>query len=126
NGSSTTMRGRRGRRESRPARGDAAWRRGRSLRLPPRRAGALGAREGRLPLVVDADRVDPRAGCVSHRQVRPGRMEDPGELRSLAALDAKRDDVLDLEVHGIADPDRMLQAVLLHLDRGPLDAEVLA
>ena len=53
-------------------------------------------------------------------------MEDAGQPRRLARLDAERDDVLDLEVDGVADPDAVAQALLADLDRRALDAEVLA
>src|SRR5690348_10712125 len=98
----------------------------------PRRAtpsgspGELRAREGRLGLVRNAEGVDARARRVRNRQLAARRMEDPRELRRLTALDAERDDVLDLEVDRVADPDRMRQAVLANLDRRALRAEVLA
>ena len=67
-----------------------------------------------------------RARRVRDRQLGPGRVEDAGQLRRLAGLDAERHDVLDLEVDRVADLDRVRQAVLAHLDRRALDAEVLA
>src|SRR5207253_2335701 len=44
----------------------------------------------------------------------------------LPRLDAERDDVLDLEVDRIADVYGVHRPLLAHLDRRPLDAEVLA
>src|SRR5207245_1710216 len=88
--------------------------------------GELGAREGGLPLVADPERVDPRAGRVGDVELGAGRVEDPGQLRRLPRLDAERDDVLDLEVDRIADVYGVHRPLLAHLDRRPLDAEVLA
>src|ERR1700681_4657483 len=53
-------------------------------------------------------------------------MENAGEPRRLAALHAEGHDVLDLEIDRIADPNRVAQAVLAHLDRRSLHAEMLA
>ena len=52
-------------------------------------------------------------------------MEDPGELRRLAGFDTERHDILDLEVDGVTDPNRVAKAVLVDLDGCSLDAEVL-
>ena len=52
----------------------------------------------RLALVLDPERVDPRASRLGHREVRPGRVEHAGEADRLAGLDAEGHDVLDLEV----------------------------
>src|SRR6185312_7524965 len=54
------------------------------------------------------------------------RMEDADDARRLARRDAERDDVLDLEVDRVADPDAVAQPVLPHLDRRALHAEVLS
>ena len=50
----------------------------------------------------------------------------PAEPDRLARLDAERHDVLDLEVDRVPNPDAVTQAVIVHLDRRPLDAEHLA
>ncbi len=77
--------------------------------LPPRSGCPRELRrgEGGLPLILDAEGVDLRARRVCHRQLGAGGMEDAGELRGLAALHAEWHDVLDLEVHGVADADRV-------------------
>ena len=43
-------------------------------------------------------------------------MEDPGEADRLAGLDPEWDDVLDLEVDRVSDPDAVAQAVVHDLD----------
>src|SRR4051812_16358957 len=83
-------------------------------------------RERGLPLVLDPEGADARAGRLRDRQLRAGRMEDAGEPSRLARLHAEGDDVLDLEVDAVADPDAVPQAVLPDLDRRALHAEVLA
>ena len=50
-----------------------------------------------------------------------GRMEDAGDLHRFAGLDTEGNDVLDLEVDLVADPDRMGEAILTNLDRQPLE-----
>src|SRR3954469_2150402 len=82
-------------------------------------------REAGLPLVLDAERADARARDPRDGQLRAGRVEDAAEPRRLARLHAERHDVLDLEVDRVADPDAVAQAVLVHLDRRALGAEVL-
>src|SRR6478735_2527900 len=62
-------------------------------------------REAGLPLVLDAERADPRPLRLGHRQVRTRGVEHAGELHRLTGLHAERHDVLDLEVDGITDPD---------------------
>src|SRR5207244_1760131 len=52
--------------------------------------------------------------------------EDAGELRWFARLHPEGHDVLDLEVDGVADADRVLEAVLLYLDRRALEPQVLS
>src|SRR3954451_15452644 len=84
------------------------------------------AREPRLPLVLDPEGVDPRAGRLGDGELRPGRVEHPLEADSLARLDPERDDVLDLEVDDVADLHAVPDAVVDDLDRHPLDAEHLA
>src|SRR5919106_3642307 len=83
-------------------------------------------REAGLALVLDAEGTDARARRLGDRQLGAGRMEDAGQTRRLARLDAERDNVLDLEVDRVADPDAVPEAVLADLDRRALDAEVLA
>ena len=52
-------------------------------------------------------------------------MEHPVEPNRLTGLDPERDDVLDLEVDRVPDTDAVPQAVVVHVDRGPLDPEHL-
>ena len=54
------------------------------------------------------------------------RVEHPVEAGRLPGLDTEGDDVLDLEVDGISDPDAMADSVLHHLERRSLDPEHLA
>ena len=54
---------------------------------------------------------------LGHRQIRPDRVEHPGEPHRLAGLHTERDDVLDLEVDRIADADAVPQPVVLDIDR---------
>src|SRR5690349_4137681 len=82
-------------------------------------------REGRPAFVLDAEGVDARPCRLGDRQLRADRMEDPGQPRGLARLHPEGHDVLDLEVDRIADPDAVREALLMHLDRRALDAEVL-
>ena len=49
-------------------------------------------------------------------------MEHPDDPDRLACLDAERHDVLDFEVHRVADPHAVAQTVLSHFDRRALDA----
>src|SRR4051812_33114069 len=57
----------------------------------------LGLRKTRLPLVLDAEGVDPRPLGFGHGEVGAHRMEHPGEPDRLAGLHAEGDDVLHLE-----------------------------
>src|SRR5262245_49861478 len=94
-------------------------------RSPSRGPRELRGRHGGVALELDPERVDARARRLGDRQLGPGRVEDPGEPRGLAGLDAERNDVLDLEVDRVADRDAVPQPLLANLDRRPLDAEVL-
>src|SRR4051794_18118 len=94
--------------------------------LTSRGPGELRIRQTRLAFVLDAECVDSRALGFSHRQVRPHRMEHAVELDRLAALDAERDDVLDLEVDHVADPHAVAQPLVLYVERRPLGTERLA
>src|SRR5207248_4104407 len=60
------------------------------------------------------------------RQLGSGRVEDAGQARRPPRLDPEGNDVLDLEVDGVADLDAVPKTLLLDLDRGTLDAQVLA
>src|SRR5436190_9088183 len=82
-------------------------------------------RQAGLSLVGDAEGVDPGALRLCHHQVRPDRVEHPGEPHRLTGLDAEGDDVLDLEVDHVAHPDAVQQAVVLDVDRRTLHAEHL-
>ena len=53
-------------------------------------------------------------------------MEHALEAHRLTGLDAERNDVLDLEVDRVSDPDAVANAIVLDIDRGPFDAEQLA
>ena len=53
-------------------------------------------------------------------------MKDARHTGGLTGLDPERHHVLDLEINRVTDPNRVPQAVLAHLDRSPLDTEVLA
>src|SRR5690349_1029835 len=90
------------------------------------RPGELGCRDPRLPLVLDPEGVDLRARGLRGVELRGGRVEHADETNGLARLDAERDDVLDLEVDGVADLEAMSQAFLHHLEWRPLDAQHLA
>src|SRR2546421_1830413 len=92
-------------RATRPSRARAAANAG--VRPPPRRTlpcavavtrsggpGELGGRETGLALVLDPEGVDPRTLRLSHREVRPDRMEHSREPNRLAGLDAEGHDVL--------------------------------
>src|SRR4051812_19548064 len=87
--------------------------------------GELRRRQPGLPLVPDAERVDPRPLRLGHGQVRPGRVEHAVEADRGPVLLAERNDVLDLEVDDVADPDAVQQPVVAHLDRGTFDADDL-
>src|SRR4051812_16323482 len=88
--------------------------------------GEARAREARLALVLDAERVDAGPGRLRDRQLGPRRVEDAGQPRGLTRLDPERDDVLDLEVDGVPDLHAVQQPLLADLDRGAFDSEVLA
>src|SRR3954449_981674 len=83
-------------------------------------------RQSGLPLVLDAERADPRSLRLGHGQIGARRVEHPGELHRFAGLHAERHDVLDLEVDGVPDADAMAQPVVVDLDRRALDAQHLA
>src|SRR5580765_3138342 len=98
------------------------------MRQIPLRSGRpreLRGGEGRLTLILDAEGVDLRARRVCHGQLGTSGVEDSGELRGFAALHAEGHDVLDLEVDLFADADRVLEAILVYLDRQALNAQVL-
>src|SRR4051794_6646305 len=76
-------------------------------------------------LIGDAERVDPRALRLGHRQVRPDRVEHAVEAHRFTGLHAERDDVLDVEGDRLTDADAVPQPVVADLDRGSLDAEDL-
>src|SRR5579884_737831 len=88
--------------------------------------GELGLRQTGLSFVLDPEGVDAGALRLRHGQVRAHGVEHPGEADGLTRVDTERDDVLDLEVDGVADLDGVAQAVLLHLDGRPLNPEHLA
>jgi len=69
---------------------------------------------------------DLRPGGVRDGQLGADGMEDAGHPRRLARLHAEGHHVLDLEVDGVADADRVAQAVLDHRDGRALEAQVLA
>src|SRR3954449_5946873 len=79
-----------------------------------------------LPLVADAEGVDPRALGLGHRQVRGDRVEHAVEADRRPVRLAERHDVLDLEVDDVADTDAVLEPVVGDGDRHPLHAEHLA
>src|SRR3954452_17594023 len=88
--------------------------------------GELGLGEAGLAFEGDAEGADPRTLRLGHRQVGPDRVEHPVEPDRLTGLDTERDDVLDLEVDGVADLHAVAQAVVVDLDRRALDTEDLA
>src|SRR3954466_15279794 len=88
--------------------------------------GEVGRRQPGLALVLDAEPADPRALRLGHRQVGADRVEHAVELDGLAVLLAERDDVVNLEVDGVADADVVGRAVDVEPDRDPLDADPLA
>src|SRR3954454_486925 len=65
---------------------------------PSGRPGEFRRRDPRLPLVLDAEGVDPRARCLGGVELRRGRMADTDEPDGLSRLNAEGHDVLDLEV----------------------------
>src|SRR4051812_7149363 len=85
---------------------------------------ALG--EPGLALIFDAEAVDGRAGRLGHGEVRAGRVEHAVEANRLTRLDAERDDVLDLEVDVVSDPDAVAEPVVADFDRCALDAQHLS
>src|SRR6185312_4048346 len=90
-----------------------------------RRPGELGCREPGLAFVLDAERVDSRALCFGHGEVRPHRMEHSIESDRLTGIHPKRNDVLDLELDRVADTDAVKEPVVADLDGGALDTEHL-
>src|SRR5438552_12016778 len=90
------------------------------------RPGELRRGESRLRLVLDTEGVDLGARRPRDGELGAGMMEDAGELRWFARLHPEGHDVLDLEVDGVADADRVLEAVLLYLDRRALEPQVLS
>src|SRR5215207_699387 len=88
--------------------------------------GELGRRESGLALVLDPERVDPRALRLRHREIGRHGVEHAGEPHGLTGLDAEGHDVLDLEVDRVPDAHAMAQAVVGQLDPRPFDAEHLA
>src|SRR5206468_5885549 len=87
--------------------------------------GELGRRKPALALVLDPERVDPRARRFRHREVRRDRMGRALDADRLSGLDSEGNDVLDLEVDRVPDAHAVAHAVVLNLDRGPLDTEHL-
>src|SRR5919197_3687950 len=90
------------------------------------RPGELGRGEAGLAFELDAEGADPRSRRLRHREVRADRMEDAGDPRRFARLDAERHHVFDLELDCVADLHAVLEALLLNLETCPLDAEILA
>src|SRR2546423_7663603 len=85
--------------------------------------GKLSGRKSCLPLVLDAECVDARACRLGDRQVRRDRVEHALEPHGLTRLDAERNDVLDFEVDCVSDAHTVANAVVLDVNRGPLDSE---
>ena len=75
--------------------------------------------------VLDAERADVGPLRLGRPEFRPGGMEHPDNADRLAGFNAKRHDILDLEVHRVTDPHAVAQSVLSHLDRRALDAQNL-
>src|SRR5919197_5913763 len=90
------------------------------------RPGELGRGEAGLAFELDAEGADPRSRRLRHREVRADRVEDAADPRRLAALDAERHHVFDLELDGVADLHAVPEALLLDLEKCSLGAEVLA
>src|SRR6185436_20843765 len=88
--------------------------------------GESGLRQSRPALVLDAEGTDVRPLRLGHRQIRADRVEHALEPHGLTGLDAEGDDVLDLEVDPVPDPDAVAYAVVLDLDRHALDTQELA
>src|SRR3954447_20642984 len=78
-----------------------------------------------LALVLDAERIDPGALRLRHREIRPDRVEHSVEPDRPAILGPKRNDVLDLEIDRVADADAVTQSIVLHIDPRALDPEHL-
>src|SRR4051794_24867178 len=76
------------------------------------------SREPCLALVLDPEGVDLRALRLGGGQLRASRVEDADDPHRFAGLDAERDDVLDLEVDGVADLDAVAQPFLRDFERG--------
>src|SRR4051812_39640064 len=83
--------------------------------------GELGGGQAGLALVPDPEGVDPRAPRLGHGQVRRDRVEHAVELDGRPIRLPERDDVLDLEVDDIADPDAVPQPVAGDRDGRPFD-----
>src|SRR3954447_3043394 len=112
------------RRGARPAVAEA--RSGVAAIIPSGGPGELGCREPRLPLVLDAEGIDLRALRLRHRQIGPGRVKHVLEPHRLTVLNTERDDVLDFERDGVADPHAVADAVIRYFDRRSLDAQYLS
>src|SRR3954451_7783981 len=87
--------------------------------------GELGGREARTARVLDPEGVDPGSRRLRDRQVRRDGVEHALEADRLPVLLPEGDDVLDLEVDGVADADAVSDAVVVDLDRRALDAHKL-
>src|ERR1700754_5241083 len=83
-------------------------------------------RQPGLPLVLDAEGTDPRPLRFGHRQIGTDRVEHPGELDGLTSLNTKRNDVLDLEVDGVADADAVAEPIIFDVDHCALHAQHLS
>src|SRR5215467_7387361 len=102
---------------------------GRSPRCWPFNSGGPGERglgEAGLALIGDAESVDPGPLRLSHRQVRSNRMEHTLEADRLTGFHPERDDVLDIELNRVTDPNAVPQTVVADLNRRPLDPQDLA
>src|SRR5215210_6373863 len=94
-----------------------------SLLRPGERCG-----EAALPVggVVDAQALHAGRECPRRSQVRVSWVLGLGELRQRPVWIERRDEILDLNVDGVADLDPVAKAIVDVLDRSYLHAEVLA